>query len=471
MYDILFINPPLVDYDKEKIPKFFLKTSLFPPIGIAYLSSYLEKYNFKTWIIDMDAEKYSLSKLDLILRLLDPKIIGITMISDSTFNISSQIVKKIKMIRDIPIIVGGFFATNNSVFLMNRTNIDYIIRGEGEVTTLELLNCLKSKKGTLNQINGLTFRQNGTIITNPDRELIQNLDDLPFPVWNKFPICKYFISVAYKNPSFAVLAARGCPYKCIFCSTSVFHNYRNRSPKNVVDEIEFLKNNYNIKDITFHDPTFNINPNWVIELCKELLRRKLKIKWRCLCRPDRISERMLSYMKASGCYYISFGIESSKDKFLEFLQKDFTIEEVRKAIKLSKKYNIEIMANFMYGIPGQTISDLEHNISFIKEINPDYINVVILTPFTGSKLYEYAQKNRMLLNTDIEYLKNPEKIGLQRLIWKIPNLNEKILNFYIKKTYFLYFFRFKTICKYFIRYLKKPSRLLYAIKNTIIRFL
>ncbi len=470
MVDILFINPPLVDYDNDNKPKVLVNTSFFPPIGIGYLASFLEKNGFKTAIIDMDAEKYGISIIPELLNKINPKVVGVSITSDLIFPLSYKIIQKIKEVSELPLVVGGVFPTNNPEYLLKKKSIDYLARGEGENTLLELLKFLINNVGNLSQINGLSYKTDGKLVHNPIRDLIKNLDEIPFPAWEKFAVNKYFISISCKNPSFAITASRGCPFRCIFCATSVFQYYRVRTPKNVVNEIEYLHQKFGIKDITFHDPTFNVNPKWVISFCKELLERKIKIKWRCLCRVDQISEKMLAYMKAAGCYNISFGIESSKDRFLDFLQKDFSIEQVKKAIKLVKKYKIEVLTYFMYGIPGQLISDLKHNIKFIKELNPDYINILILNPVVGTKLWEIATNKGWLHGFNLEEFESPEKLGIQKQWWKIPNLNEKTLNYYIKKSYLTYFLMPKTIVKYFRRYLKKPQRLLYAIRNIIQRF-
>ncbi|MHA1250057.1 MAG: B12-binding domain-containing radical SAM protein [Candidatus Helarchaeota archaeon] len=470
MIDILLLNPPLVNYDEKNKPKYLVNTSFFPPIGLAYLSSFLKKHNFSVKIIDMDAEKYGISKITDLIKIFKPLMIGISITSDLIFPISYKVIKKIKKETNVPIVVGGVFPTNNPDFLIKKPEIDFLVRGEGEHTLLELINFYKNKIGELKKINGLSYKINGVVYHNPPRELLKNLDDLPFPDWGEFDFKKYFISIAFKNPSFAITASRGCPYRCIFCSTSVFQYYRIRSPKNVVDEIEFLHKKYNVKDITFHDPTFNISPKWVINFCKELMKRKLKIKWRCLCRVDKIEDKMVHYMKSAGCYNIAFGIESSKDKFLNFLKKDFTIEQVKKAFKIVKKYKIEILAYFMYGIPGQTISDLRHNCRFIKEISPDYINILILNPVVGTELWNLAQKKGWLKDFNLEMFESPERLGVEKQWWKIPNLDEKILNHYIKMSYINYFFRFNTIRNYIVRYLRNPSRILFAIKNIIQRF-
>jgi len=471
MTDILLINPPYVDYDKKDKPRVLVNTSFFPPIGIGYLAAYLENNNFKVSVLDMEAERISLSKIPLILRSFKPKIIGVSITSDLIFPISYELIKKIKETIEIPIVVGGVYPSNNRDFLMEKPEIDYLIKGEGELTLNEFMNYILKKEGKLIEIDGLSYKNEGKIIHNPPRQLIKNLDDLPFPAWDKFLVRKYFISISYKNPSFAITASRGCPYRCIFCSTSVFQFYRFRSPKNVVDEIELLINNYDIRDITFHDPTFNVNLKWVKSFCIELINRNIKIKWRCLCRVDIINDQIISIMKQSGCYNIAFGIESSKDKFLSFLQKDFSIKQVKKAMTIVKKYKIEVLAYFMYGIPGQTISDLVHNIRFIKELSPDYINILILNPVVGTQLWDKAKTNGWLSSFNLETFNAPETLGIKRQWWEIPNLNEEILNYYIKRSYISYFFNLRTIIKYAARYLKTPSRLFHAIRNTIHRFM
>ena len=160
MVDILLINPPLVDYDKKNKPKFFVNTSFFPPINLAYLSSYLEKFGFTTIIIDMDAEKFGVNSISKMINILKPKVIGVGITSDVIYPISTEIFKKIKEVKDLPIIVGGVFATNNPDLLAKRKNIDFLIRGEGEQTLLELMNYILKNEGELKQIKGLSFKSN-----------------------------------------------------------------------------------------------------------------------------------------------------------------------------------------------------------------------------------------------------------------------------------------------------------------------
>jgi len=169
-------------------------------------------------------------------------------------------------------------------------------------------------------------------------------------------------------------------------------------------------------------------------------------------------------MKAAGCYNIILGLESSKDKFLDYLKKDFTIEQVKRAFKLIKKSRIEILAYFMYGIPGQKIEDIRHNIKFIKKLKPDYISVMILQIFSGTELIKIAQNEGWISEGYIENYKSPENYLIKR---NIPYLNEEVLNYYIKKTYLEFFFNVNTLLKSTIRYIRNPSRFFNMIKNLI----
>jgi len=470
MTDILLISPPLVNYDEKNKPKYFENTSFFPPIGLAYLSSYLEENGFTTEIIDMEADKAGISRIKTMLKTYKPKVIGLSIPSDMVFKLSFKIIEKIKSLSNCPIIIGGLFSSNNTEFILKHVDIDYVVRGEGEQTLLELTIFLLRGIGKIESIKGVSYMNAKTVIHNPNRELIKNLDDIPFPAWYKFNPRRYFVSISYRNPSFGITASRGCPYRCIFCCTSLFQYYRKRSPKNVVDEIDFLIKRFKIKDITFHDPTFNVSPKWVIDFCRELLIRKINIKWRCLIRPDKVNEKMIRYMKSAGCYNVNLGIETSKDKFLNFLKKDFSIQDITKTIKLLKKYKIEILGLFMLGIPGQTIDDLKHNVKFIKRNKFDYINIFTLSPLSGTELYELAIEKGWLEPDALEKHETPEKLAIGEQLWKIPNLDLNTLKYFIKKSYLSYFLSFSTVIKFGAKYLKTPSRILYAIRNIILRF-
>ena len=201
-----------------------------------------------------------------------------------------------------------------------------------------------------------------------------------------------------------------------------------------------------------------------------MLRQKIKIKWRCICRVDKISEELVAYMKAAGCYNISLGVESSQDKFLRFLRKDFTIEQVETAFKIMRKYRMETLAFFVMGIPGQNVDDLQHTIQFMKKLKPDYVQILILNPLMGTDLFSLAKEKDWLIDHDVANLKDIERIAINQLFWKIPNLNGEIISHYIKKAYLSYFLSLNTIMKHTSRFIKTPTRLFYILKNFLRRY-
>ena len=157
MFDILLINPPLVDYAANNNPKYLINTSFFPPINLAYLSSYLQQFKFKTKIIDMDAEKYCIKQIIDLIRIYKPKVIGIGITSDIIFPISLKIINYIKSNFELKIIVGGVFPSNNPEYILKESRVDFLVRGEGEETLLELMNFLIYNIGTIDNIKGISY--------------------------------------------------------------------------------------------------------------------------------------------------------------------------------------------------------------------------------------------------------------------------------------------------------------------------
>jgi len=175
-------------------------------------------------------------------------------------------------------------------------------------------------------------------------------------------------------------------------------------------------------------------------------------------------------MKLSGCYSISLGVETSQDKFLNFLRKGFNISQIEEAFKLVKKHHIETLAFFIMGIPGQSINDLRHSIKFMKKLKPDFVQILILTPLMGSDLFKLAKEKNWLIDHDVSTLENVERLAINQLFWEIPNLNLEIVSHYIKRAYLSYFLSLSTIIKHSKRFIRHPSRLFYTIRNLVRRY-
>ncbi|MHA1267684.1 MAG: B12-binding domain-containing radical SAM protein [Candidatus Helarchaeota archaeon] len=434
---------------------------IIPPLGILYLASSLKEAGFKVKIVDMEVEKLGLNTLEQILQKTYPTLVGISCTSP-LFPIVQKISQTIKRLNpNIYTLIGGPHPTIDPHSVLKEQSIDFLIRGEGEYTIVELMETNLSIEKT-STIRGLSYKKNGHQIHNPNRPLISNLDELPFPDRKMIPYKKYFAASAKQNPCTSLITSRGCPYRCIFCS-NIFHQSRFRSAQNVVDEMELILNQLRIQDIEILDSTFNLKKQLILDICKEISKRKLDIYWRCICRVDLIDREILKYLKAAGCYLITYGVESGSDRILKILQKGFTISQVNDAFKITKKMGFETHGLFMVGVPGETQSEIKKTIKFSQKLDPDYAQFFITTPLPGSKLFEMALKNKWIPQPDkMDYY---DFLGIQKPLMKFPNLSQKEIEKLHKRAIQHFFFRFRYILKFLAKFLKEPKRF---IKNSIL---
>lgn len=388
MSEILMVNPPYIN----KTTGLKKVVSIHPPLGLAYLAASLEKEGLAVQILDANAEFLTIEETANKIASNDAEYVGITAVT-VTIQIVYSLSKAIKERCNKKIIVGGPHVT----FLPERTlkecsAIDIIIRGEGENTIIELL---KSKN--LEKITGITYRSmDDKIISNPDRPLIENIDEIPFPARHLLPVDTYrpniYFNKGYKGRKYArIITSRGCPNRCVFCSSAHFwKKLRLRSPENVISEIESLVTNYDIKHLDFLDDTMTLSRERIKKICTLMKERGLDIDWTCYARVNNITEDIISLMKESGCFGIAFGVESGNQEVLNRIQKNITLEQVRKAIKVTKNAGIKTMCDFMIGLPGDTVETIDQTINFAIELNPDLAFFSITTPFPGTALFNEA---------------------------------------------------------------------------------
>lgn len=278
--------------------------------------------------------------------------------------------------------------------------IDCIFTGEGELTVPEVVGQIeKVGRQELGNIKGIIYRNtNGDILINPDSCPVDDLDTLPFPAFELLGDLarKYHpnIGTFIKMPVFSMLSSRDCSHgKCIFCfHTHVSKKTRFRSPKNVVDEMEYIINTYGAKEIKFLDDTFTADKERVHAICDEIRKRKIKVAWFVSSRVDAVDRQMLDDMKNAGCYSILFGVESGVQKNLDALNKGTTIEQIRKAVRDAKLAGLKVSTPFIFGIPGETYKEGLETIKFAIELNGDLVNFHTLTPYPGTELYDNVEK-------------------------------------------------------------------------------
>ena len=374
------------------------------PLGIYYLAAYMRKNGFDVSAIDAETEE--LGSTDIVKRIRDfePDFIGISS-TTVAFHRALEVASEIK--KQIPAavtILGGPHISSNYSHAMSFPVFDYGVFGEGEVTLLELCKTLIGGNSVEN-ISGIVFRNSSQeLVKNPPRQMIADLDELPFPAYDLIPdIDKYKQPPnAYKKtPVRSIITSRGCPWQCTFCDKSIFGNkYRKRSAQNIFDEIVFLKKNYGLEEIAFHDDTFLIDKQRVYELFGLLDRAGLSFAWTCLAKISEMDEELIKFIKENGCWRVSFGLESGDEVILKIIKKNISKEAVRKVLGLCKKHGLETAGFFIVGHPMETVETINTTMKFALSLPLDALVVTINTPIPGSVQYAEASKYGKLDETD-----------------------------------------------------------------------
>jgi len=383
--------PVQTDAVLSRCPGIFLKANyLLTPIGLAYLAGALREWtDSRVEFLDCRAENYSPSEAISRIKGLEPDIIFFTLATPSV-NFAGRFCRGLKNeIPDLLIAAVGTHVTVLPQESLEALPIDYIIRGEPEETSCDLITAIEKGCG-LEEVNGLSFRSGNQIIHNPDRPLMEDIDALPLPARDLIPNERYSAPFARRRPFGLILTARGCPFPCKFCTTGAYYGrrWRTRKIEGIVSEIRIMKESYGIRDIGFWDDTFTIDPERVIALCREIITENLEIEWICLSRVDTVNQEMLASMKKAGCYQIQFGVESGDEYILRRLGKPVTIKQVKQAFQWCDEAGIEPAAFFMLGNPGETEESIKKTITVALELPARFASFNINTPYPGSKIYE-----------------------------------------------------------------------------------
>lgn len=390
---VTFINPP---HYKSKY-KFI--GVIAPPLGLGYMAAMLEQNDIPVDILDASALdlEYSEIKDEIIKR--KPDLVALTALTPTigTALKSAEVVRK--ALPNTTIAIGGYHPTFNFNEIIEDPNIDIVIRGEGEQTIVELAQAMENGDD-LSNINGLVFKDNvdntKTIIT-PDRAVIEDLDTIPYPALHLMPMDKYRMLDVTTHMT-TMITTRGCPNQCSFCSSAAMHGrkVRSRSTKNIVDEIEYLKNNYDIDTVAFLDDTFTLNKRKVKEICNEIMARNLNIMWGCTSRVDNLDEDLLETMRESGCITIFMGVESANQQSLDNMNKQITVGKIEHAFQIAREKKIRTIASVAIGMPGDTKENINKTLQFVKKIKPNYAIFSLATPYPGTRFYQEAFEKNLI---------------------------------------------------------------------------
>lgn len=378
-----------------------------PPLGLGYISSMLKQNGHDVVLLDAFNKSWEEIREFLISNRGD--VYGISFTTSNRFD-GFKLARLMKSINpDAKVITGGVHPTLCPEQCLNYCDI--VVRGEGEHTVLDLINTVEENKD-LTKVLGISFKKNGKIIHNTNRPFTENLDEFPFPDFSQFPPLDSYapyedlildLGVYAKMNKAPMITSRGCPYRCIFCSSSNFwgHKFRFRSAKNVVDEVEWLNQDFKVDYIRFFDDNVTYNKKRLVEICQEIQRRKLDIVWRCEGRVNRIfvDFRTLQEMKKAGCHLIEYGIESGSQAGIDALKKDITLEEAERAIELTRKAGIAVKAFFIIGNPAETKKTIEKTRRFVQKNPPDILTLSLLQVYPGTALFELAKSQGLIDET------------------------------------------------------------------------
>lgn len=402
--DVLFVNPCLPTLPKEVVST---------PFGLSWISAVLKQEGISVKMLDMQVEP----SFDALAKILEPSplIIGVPHFSNFSMGWAGKVVEFIQeRLPETPIITGGVGSFYEPARALMENNVSAVVMGEGEHTMLALAQRAVETGGKLSaydyqSIEGLAFLEDRKIRMTQPRKFIKNLDTLPLPDRDVFQMNLY--------PQGAIITSRGCYHACGFCSSSDYwrniagkgdYRIRLRSADNVLAELDQLVNRWRISRFYVLDDIFTYDRQRVIDIAKGIISQGYNIDWACLARGDQVDPEMLGYMRQAGCSQIHYGIESANDRSLKRMGKGITVEQLSRALTMTKEAGLRTRASIIIGIPSETVEDVYRTIQFLIDHTPNEVQIYALMPWPGSP-----------------WLNNPERYGIRILQ---PDSNQRIQN-------------------------------------------
>ena len=437
---VLFINPPW--YRLQGL------ISTYPPMGALYIAAVLEQngYVCRVWNADYSSRaegvsegsstikmkemshKYSRylatlndlhhpiwKEVEQIIKQQSPDVIGLLTCTSSLGSVKNvaRIAKQINPA--IKIICGGPHATIQPEDIISDENVDFVVQGEGEYITLDILQHIDDFQA-LEKIKGITFKHDGDVICTGKNETPIDLSTLPLPA-------KHLLLDKEKMPSVVfqpIFTSRGCPHRCIYCSSHKIHGYKTRLVpiETTLKEIRLLKKDFNVHHFFICDDTFGQNRRHTENFLNAILSEKLNITWGCQTRGERIAEDLVKLMKKSGCTQVSIGVETGSPRIRKMIKKGNTVDDILSAARLLKKYKIEMAAFFMFGFPDETAEDIQMTIDLFEQLKPYTAHCNIATPDPGTEMLEMVQRKGRFNNIDdwnTFFHQNPDLFHIEQM--------------------------------------------------------
>jgi len=424
---VCLINPPRIQ------PKAWGKPNVFPPIVLASVAAVLEKQHTVSiidaptegWrdVVALDETKYrvGLSSKVIAERLSkwNPDVAVIEIPFSGWSSAAFEVVHAIKSVnKKIVTVLMGQHPSARPEACLSELDVDFVVIGEPENTIRELVDTLEAGKKDFNRIDGLGFMKDGKSTLTGPRALIADLDSLPFPARHLLPMKLYNEAVKenplrgeISKPWTIVTTSRGCPYSCVFCSNFIVWGriWRSRSPRNVVDELEYLVETYGVKQVDFYDENMTLDRKRMAEICDLIVERGLHLEWFTPngLRADTLDETLLRKMKIAGCRKIRVAPESGVQRVVDdVIGKSLDLKAVEQAVVLCKKVGVKVGCFFVLGLIGETKGDIEETIRFayrLRSLGADSLIFSIAMPIYGTALYDQAKRGGYLREGFCDY--------------------------------------------------------------------
>jgi len=371
-------------------PKWHQMVNSYPSLGLGYLAAIAEQEGHEAAVFDMGLRpKVPVSvEVDEIVAW-KPDVIAFTAMTTSYQSVE-EATALLKAALPVPIIIGGPHATTLPELTLENPHIDFLVYGEGEYVFRDWLRQVAAGDADWGANKGLWYKDaDGNVIDGGERELIPDLDELPFPARHLFQLDKYPLYAPNREMMITVLTSRGCPYKCSFCFKGIVgRTYRQRSPENIVAELRHLMDKYGARNFYFMDDLFTINVKRLEAILDYFIEQKLDVRWRCLARVDRVNPHLLKKMHQAGCRQIHFGIESGNEEILKKTAKHIDLSQVRQAIEWTEEAGIMSKGYFILGLPGDNEKTMNETIEFAASLRLSEAMFSIATPMPGTELWE-----------------------------------------------------------------------------------
>lgn len=434
---VCLISPP---YDRRKVYSTMgFAAPIEPPLGLAFIAGMVRAKGFQVRLIDSTTLGYDLEDLRRVISDWRPRVVGIGA-NSPVYPIAVRVADMVKRVApSTTVVLGGCHPTLYPQRAINNASVDAVVVGEGEHAFSEI--CAAVGEGQeLAGIAGVVHKSGDKIVHEQRRPFLDDLDTLPFPTFDLLPIRKYRISlgIARKTPAVSMVASRGCPMNCKFCTSPGIWKrcWRHHSPGYIGDVLQLLAGEHHVRHVQFRDDTFTIDEDWVREICDQIQRRDLRITWDCYSTVGLIREGMVRRMKQSGCTCLSIGVESGNDQMLR-KYKGTSKEEVREKMALLRRIGMRTRLFFMLAPPAEKREHLEETLQFALELDPDFAMFLATVPLPGSALYDELLNNGSGVPDYDHQLQN-----FLEVFYAPPPFTREELQAFVDLCYRRYYFRF-----------------------------